>query len=53
MAEGAEMQFTDDPKDLCRVYQFRVRVSRKRLLNKYVAFWYIVRCMWGVLRRGR
>lgn len=53
MGEGAEMKFYDDPKDLCRVYMFRVHVSKKRLLKKYVAFWYVVKYLWMVVRHGR
>lgn len=53
MGEGVEMRFMDDPEDLCRVYMFKVRISRIRLLDKYVAFWYIVKCLWKVLRHGK
>lgn len=53
MGEGVEMRFMDDPKDLCRVYMFKVRVSQDRLLNKYVAFWYIVKYLWKVVRHGK
>lgn len=53
MAECAEMQFMDDPKDFCRVYRFTVRVSRDKLLNKYVALWCIVKYLWKVVRHGK
>ena len=53
MAEGVEMRFMDDPEDLCRVYMFRVCVSTKRLLNKYVALWYTVKYLWKVVRYGK
>ena len=51
MGEGVEMRFTADPKDYTIVYMFRVRVSQTRLLNKYVAFWYIVKYLWKVVRQ--
>ena len=50
--ERVEMRFYDDPKDLCRVYMFKVHVEQKRLLNKYVALWYIVKYLWKVVRYG-
>jgi hypothetical protein len=50
--ERVEMRFMDDPKDLCRVYMFKVHVEQTRLLNKYVAFWYIVKYLWKVVRYG-
>lgn len=53
MGEGAEMRFMDDPEDHTRVYMFRVRVSKTRLLNKYVAFWYTVKYLLKVVRHGK
>ena len=54
MAEGVEMRVLEDPsEDFCQVYMFRVRVSRHRLLNKYVALWYIVKYLWKVVHHGR
>lgn len=53
MDEGAEMRILDDPMDyFCQVYLFRVRVSKHRLLKKYVALWYIVKYLWKVVRHG-
>lgn len=52
MDERVEMRFMDDPATLCRVFMFRVHVSQKRLLNKYVALWYIVKYLWKVVRHG-
>jgi hypothetical protein len=52
MTERVEMRFMDDPVDLCRVYMFKVHVEQKRLLNKYVALWYIVKYLWKVVRHG-
>ena len=51
--EGAKMWFMDDPIDLCRVYRFEVRVSQKRLLNKYAALWFVVKMLWKVVRYGK
>lgn len=48
--EGVEVRLMDDPKDLCRVYMFKVRVSRNRLLKKYTAFWFIVNYLWKEVR---
>lgn len=53
MAECVEMRFMDDPEDFTRVYMFRVRISQHRLLNKYQAFWFIVKYLWKVLRHGK
>ncbi len=53
VSERVEMRVMDDPKDFCREYMFRVRVSQKRLLNKYVALWYIVKYLWKVVRHGK
>lgn len=50
--ERVEMRFMNDPIDLCRVYMFKVRVSRVRLLNKYCALWYIYKYLWKVVRYG-
>ena len=52
-SEYAEMQYTDDPKDMSRVYRFEVRIRRERLLNKYRAFWVIVKYLWKVVRHGK
>ena len=51
--EGAVMEYTDDPIDLCRVYCIRVRVSRHRLLKEFVAFWFVVKCIWRVFWNGK
>ncbi len=53
MDESVEMRFMDDPTDFCRVYMFKVRVSRYRLLNKYTAVWFIVKYLWKVVRYGK
>ena len=51
--EGAEMRFTDNPMTLCREYMFRVSIPQTMLLNKYVAFWRIVKYLWKVVRYGK
>ena len=51
--ESVEMWFADDPKGLTREYRFRVRISQKRLLNKYRAVWCIVKYLWKVVRYGK
>lgn len=53
MDECVEMRFMDDPKDFTRVYLFSVRIRQDRLLNKYVALWYIVKYLWKVVRHGK
>lgn len=51
--EGVELLWMDDPKDLCRVYLFKVSISNKRLTNsKYTAIWWIVRFLWKAVRSG-
>lgn len=52
MDECVEMQIKDDPIDCTRVYLFKVRISRMRLLNKYKAVWCIVKYLWKVVRHG-
>lgn len=52
-SEYATMQYTDDPKDISRVYRFEVRIRREHLLNKYRAFWVIVKYLWKVVRHGK
>ena len=51
--EGVEVRFMDDPKDLCRVYMFKVRVSKFRLLKQYTALWFIVKYLWKAVRHGK
>lgn len=53
MNEGAEMRYMDNPITLCREYMFRVCIPKTMLLNKYVAFWHIVKYMWKVVRNGK
>ena len=53
MVEGVEMRFMDDPKDLCRVYMFKVSIPQDVLLKKYVAFWLIVKYMWKAVRHAK
>ncbi len=50
--ELVEMRTMDDPISLCRIYMFKVRVPRYVLLKKYVAFCYIVKYLWKVVRYG-
>ena len=52
MDECVEMRILDDPMECFHVYLFRVRVSKHRLLKKYVALWYIVKYLWKVVRHG-
>lgn len=53
MEEGVEMRILEDLKEcFCRTYLFKVRVEEHRLLNKYVALWYIVKYLWKVVRNG-
>ena len=51
--ERAEMRFYDDPKDLCRVYLFKVHIPQHYLLKKYFALWHIAILLWKVARHGK
>lgn len=48
MNEYAEMRILEDPAidPFCQTYLFKVRIEKRRLLNKYVALWYIVKYLW-------
>lgn len=52
-SEGAKMWFRDNPVTLCREYMFQVSIPQTALLKKYVAFWYIVKYLWKVVRHGK
>lgn len=54
MNEYAEMRILEDPAidPFCQTYLFKVRIENRRLLNKYIALWYIVKYLWKVVRYG-